>query len=440
MAIATDRWVDLDTGLVNRLIYSDRDIYERELERIFGRCWLFLAHDSMIPERGDYITNFMGEEQVIVIRDPHGKVRAFLNTCPHRGNKVCMFDKGHARSFTCGYHGWSFNTEGRLVGVPFFNEAYYGELDKERWGLTEVPQVSNYGGLLFGNWDAGTIPLDDYLGELRWYLDNLLLRDDLGGIEVLPGFQRYENIANWKVASDNFAGDHYHMYVTHAWLVRSRTFDLQDGEQGKQGWFEIALKPAHGLGGVYTDTQQFEADKTRAKKFGPEVEEWVEERRRRLLERLKNTPAKPYTFNHATCFPNLSILSGSAFEPRVLFLWHPKGPDRIEIWQWAVVERQTPTVMKHYLAREFSRRQAAGGPIAQDDYENFVRVTENTSTPRTRNMTFHFGMKVGHEGRFLGQETWDSEGLPGEVGPRFNEQNQRLFYGFWQHLMTGGSL
>lgn len=438
MAVATEKLVDLETGLVNRAIYSDPEIYQLELERVFGKCWLFLAHDTMLPKPGDYLVNYMGEENVIVCRDPSGKVRAFLNTCPHRGNKVCMFDRGHAVNFTCGYHGWSFSTEGRLTGVPFFNEAYYGELDKERWGLTEVPNVATYNGMIFGNWDPEAIPLDDYLGELRWYLDNLLLRDDLGGLEVLPGCQRYLNVANWKVASDNFAGDHYHMYYTHAWITRQRSTETREGPQGNQGWFEIALQPAHGLGGVYTNTFQYEADLAQAKQLGPEIEEWVTERYRRLQERLTGIAAKPYTFNHSTCFPNLSMLTGGAFQARGFYLWHPKGPDHIEIWQWAFVERDAPRLVKEIAARGFSRGQSAGGTVSQDDYENFVRVTENTMTPRTRGMTFHFGMKLGHEGRWVGQEDWDTAGLPGQVGPRFNEQNQRMFYGYWQHLMNGG--
>src|SRR5713226_1147341 len=97
----SSKLVDTETGLVSRAIFSDEEIYRHELERIFGRCWLFLGHETMIPKVGDYLTNYMGEDSIIIARDLQGKVRAFLNTCPHRGNKVCLFNKGNARTFTC---------------------------------------------------------------------------------------------------------------------------------------------------------------------------------------------------------------------------------------------------------------------------------------------------------------------------------------------------
>src|SRR5262245_22706657 len=91
---------DTERGLVGRAVFSDETIYRQELERIFARCWLFLGDESLIPNPGDFITSFMGEDSVIVVRDPHGRVRAFLNTCRHRGNRVCLFDRGNTNTFT----------------------------------------------------------------------------------------------------------------------------------------------------------------------------------------------------------------------------------------------------------------------------------------------------------------------------------------------------
>src|ERR671932_1571903 len=107
--------VDLTRGLVSRRIFSDEAIYERELERIFGRCWLFLAPESQVAKPGDFVTSYLGEDPVIVTRDPRGQVRAFLNSCRHRGNMVCLLDRGNAMAFTCGYHGWSYSVDGRLL-------------------------------------------------------------------------------------------------------------------------------------------------------------------------------------------------------------------------------------------------------------------------------------------------------------------------------------
>ena len=97
--------VDIKEGWVDRRIFCEQDIYEQELYRIFARSWLFVAHDSQIPNPGDFLTTTMGEDGVIVSRQKDGSVKVFLNSCPHRGNKVCFADAGNARRFTCNYHG-----------------------------------------------------------------------------------------------------------------------------------------------------------------------------------------------------------------------------------------------------------------------------------------------------------------------------------------------
>lgn len=188
--------------------------------------------------------------------------------------------------------------------------------------------------------------------------------------------------------------------------------------------------------GVYTSTAQYERDLARAQQFGHEVVEYVTERYQRLQERLRDTPAKPYGFSHSNCFPNWNWAWGSsAFHPRGCYLWHPKGPTRSEAWQWCFVERAAPRVIKEMAPVALSRSQAAAGFMGQDDFENFERVTENTATPFTKGRSFHYGMKLGYDGRWPGSEHWDTEGLPGLVGPRFTEQNQRLFYSYWAQLM-----
>jgi phenylpropionate dioxygenase-like ring-hydroxylating dioxygenase large terminal subunit len=106
-------------GLVSRKIFWNEDIYRLELERIFTRCWLYLGHESQLKAAGDYFTTYMGEDPVIVWRDKNGKVRAYLNSCRHRGMKVCRVDSGHANSLSCSFHGWTYNSEGELTVVPF---------------------------------------------------------------------------------------------------------------------------------------------------------------------------------------------------------------------------------------------------------------------------------------------------------------------------------
>ena len=118
MGIDVAGLVDTRAGLISRRIFIEPEIYERELERIFARCWLFLCHESQIPRPGDFLTTYMGEDPVLVMRDSDGRVGAFLNICRHRGNRLCRADAGNAATFTCAYHGWTYRDDGQLVGVP----------------------------------------------------------------------------------------------------------------------------------------------------------------------------------------------------------------------------------------------------------------------------------------------------------------------------------
>src|SRR5260370_35277996 len=107
MGIDVAGLVETRAGLISRRIFIEPEIYERELERIFARCWLFLCHESQIPRPGDFLTTYMGEDLVLVIRDSDGRAGVFLNICGHRGNRLCRADAGNAATFTCAYHGCS---------------------------------------------------------------------------------------------------------------------------------------------------------------------------------------------------------------------------------------------------------------------------------------------------------------------------------------------
>ena len=128
----------------------------------------------------------MGEDPVLVVRDSQGQVHAFLNVCRHRGNRLCRADAGNAERFTCAYHGWTYRNDGRLVGVPYVQEAYYGALEREQWGLIPVAQLDSYKGLLFATFDPDGAAVAGLSGEMAWYLDTFFDRRE-GGIEVIGG-------------------------------------------------------------------------------------------------------------------------------------------------------------------------------------------------------------------------------------------------------------
>ena len=165
--------VDLERGEVSREIFVNEEIYRREQEEIFSRAWLLVGHECQVPEPDDFVLSRMGEESVILTRDRQDELHVLLNTCRHRGMKVCRYDKGNTRVFTCPYHAWSYSTDGdlvsvtgELIGVPGYKRFYGGALDKQEWGLVQARMV-NYKGMIFATWDQDAPEFEEYLGRVQ---------------------------------------------------------------------------------------------------------------------------------------------------------------------------------------------------------------------------------------------------------------------------------
>jgi dibenzofuran dioxygenase subunit alpha len=199
--------VDAETGAVDPSIFTDWDVYKLELERIFDRSWLFVAHASEIPQQGDFVTRRMGSERVIVSRGTDAAIHVMLNACRHRLRPVCSEDAGRANQFTCPYHGWTYTATGELTGVPYF-DAYDG-FDMGANGLYHAPRVDSYGGLIFASWDEHAPPLIEYLGTLGWAYDMVLGRT--ASMEVIRPPARVTVPSNWKLGVGSLAGSAHHV-------------------------------------------------------------------------------------------------------------------------------------------------------------------------------------------------------------------------------------
>jgi phenylpropionate dioxygenase-like ring-hydroxylating dioxygenase large terminal subunit len=443
-----DKIVDQKSGLISNEVFSD-ELYQLELERVFGRCWLLLGHDSMLPGKNDYFTHYMGEDSVIVTRDSNDKIRAFLNKCPHRGNTVCLYDRGNAASFTCAYHGWTF-TDGELTGVPHARSSYREDFDMTKWGLKEVPRVENYGGLIFGCWDSEMMPLEEFLNDGKWYLDNFLLQEDMGGLEVLPGPQRYVMPTNWKLLAENFAGDDYHFISTHASVgqalsatqdqriavspgsIKEKTHDFSVVTGYRSG-------VPHGFLEVKSGDGPYNQDLRAVEMMDAESMEWLMERQRRLQERMKKFQAMPQSFHAGNIFPNFALIGvGTALYGKGLIMHHPRGPHKTEVWMWCAVEKSAPEAVKKRQNFVLMQRQAAAGMVAPDDHEIFERISETLHAPEGRKLPFHYAMAMGHDDDDPRPEEWaEFEKWPGHVIPQYSEITQREFYRYWCELMNG---
>src|SRR4051812_2484673 len=169
---------------ISRRIYGDPEIFQLERDRIFARTWCFIGHESEIAEPGDYVTRELAGEPIVLIRGEDGVVRAFLNSCRHRGMRVCRADRDRVRFLRCPYHGWAYNANGELVRA-FAEELYEAErLNKSELGLTPVGQVDSFHGMVFATWDPHAAPLEEFLGDMAWYFETLVGRS-AAGMEVV---------------------------------------------------------------------------------------------------------------------------------------------------------------------------------------------------------------------------------------------------------------
>ncbi|MBV9965931.1 MAG: Rieske (2Fe-2S) protein, partial [Alphaproteobacteria bacterium] len=161
-----NRLVDTENGIVSREIFVNDGIFSDELEKLFARAWLFVGHESQVPNPGDFFQSRMGGESVILTRDKQRQLHVFLNTCRHRGMKVCRYDEGSTPLFSCPYHNWSYALDGKLVGVPQHKDLY-PDLDRAQWSLIEVPKMVNYKGTIWASWDPEAPDFVTYLGDVK---------------------------------------------------------------------------------------------------------------------------------------------------------------------------------------------------------------------------------------------------------------------------------
>ncbi len=416
------RLVDPEKGLVDRKIFSDQTIYEMELEQIFARAWLFMCHDSQIPNPGDFFMTFMGEDRVIVVRDNDGKPQVLVNSCRHRGNAVCRAEEGHATSFMCTYHGWTYDLTGALVGVPGFKEVYHEELDKESWGLIKAGQVDTYQGFIFATMDAAAPPLPEYLGEVgRMSLDLTVAR---GNLRMSPGVQKYLIPCNWKLSTDN-VWDFYHAGLSHAssimvgWRASS---PARVGGMSNLNADHIVLLGdyGHALSGpvVTAETRRqavaISSVDIQSWRDAPDAEEKV-------------GPIGMKAQNHPNIFPNMWLTTPGDGQ---VCLRMPKGPGSCEIWWFTLTNDDHPEDTRVAQVKRAVHHFGPAGMFEQDDGENWGQSTRGMSGVITSRYPVNYSMGIGH-----GEMITDELG-PKRVETNVNEHAQLWHYRNWADWMA----
>ncbi|SAL87431.1 ring hydroxylating dioxygenase, alpha subunit [Caballeronia arvi] len=198
-----------------RDIFTNTDLYELEMKHIFESNWVYLAHESQVPNNNDYYTTWIGRQPVVITRDKTGELHAVINACAHKGAMLCRRKHGNKGSFTCPFHGWTFSNAGKLLKVKDEKTTEYPvQFNKQgSHDLKKVARFQNYRGFLFGSLSEDVLPLEDYLGETKVIIDQIVSQAP-DGLEVLRGNSSYIYEGNWKMQMENGC-DGYHVSTVH---------------------------------------------------------------------------------------------------------------------------------------------------------------------------------------------------------------------------------
>jgi phenylpropionate dioxygenase-like ring-hydroxylating dioxygenase large terminal subunit len=428
--------VSLERGEIDRAIFSDADLFELEMDLIFGRGWLFLCHESQIRKPGDFFESVMGRDNVLVVRQKEGSIKALLNTCPHRGNAVCRAEEGNTKNFMCTYHGWTFDLAGNLVGVPGLTEYYRNELNLAAHGMRAVTQVDSYKGFIFGTHDESAPPLHEYLSETgRHGLDLLALQGD---IEVVPGIQKFVIPCNWKFAVDNVL-DWYHAQITHLSAITSGAM----GPPPSEFLAEAGVRTPDGervdvVGAASDDRRDSMVfldhyGHTQASplieefaRFTPGVTEMMAWRQLpHAQEALGSAGAR--IVGHTSVFPTLWV-SGPSNQ---VSLRIPRGVDETEIWWFTFVGKDWPDEIRQAVVFMGNHIFGPAGILEQEDGENWVQSTIQTRGLGSRRVPQLLKMNLGH-----GEVIRDGQSPP-RIECTTSEHGQLWTYHAWQHWITG---
>jgi len=438
MVIKNMNWIDTKNGFIDRSIFVDEEIYQQEMEQVFARSWLFVGHESQIPNAGDFIQTTMGEDPVVVTRAADRSIHVLLNSCRHRGNSVTRANLGNCTSFMCAYHGWTYDLKGELIAIPGFKELYHEDLDMKEWGLISCPNVESFHGLIFANWDTAAPTLLEYMGEYAWFLETRV-NPTGNGSELNGGIFKWTMDHNWKFAAENFVGDGYHAAISHksATMVGHRGLNVGGGLQIQQtndlarfqrqaspNTFRMATKYGHGAGLQLRDN---DAPAVGLDDTGP-LAEYSRERYEKLVQLQGKNRAKLSGFN--AMFPNFSINSSAD----QIHVWHPRGPRETESWVYVLVDRGAPQDVKLQLAREAARHFGPSGLFEQDDSDNWRLSTTGARSTIGRRYPLHYNMGLRYN-------DWmePKEDLPLRRMGTSGDTNQLNFYRHWQELMQGKS-
>ena len=411
-------------GEIHSALYTDPAIFELEIERIFHRSWVYIGHESEVPNGGDYRLRSIGRQPVMMVRGADGVVRVLMNRCRHRGAIVCETESGNEKIFRCWFHGWTYDTTGRLMSISL-PDGYGEDFDMKAHSLSPAPRVGNYRGFMFASIGTDGPSLTEYLGEASKMIDLLIDSSPTREIEVDAGCNKTVYNGNWKMVGM----DGYHPNFVHASAVEmwQRKADTGMGATHRSNPFgnktsTVTRSLGHGHAMLDLRKQRLEHYEDyepflRSLPGGPEFIDAIiardgEDAGRRLIASAGDP--------HVGIFPNMQIIHNQV---RIIT---PLAPGKTEVFMFPVLLKGvSPQINAQRLRQHesFYGPASAGSP---DDAEIFERTQRGMMAQVDPWLDISRGIH---------REYVDTDGTI--VGHATDEVPQREQIRQWLKMMTG---
>lgn len=392
--------------------YRDEDVFDAELHSIFYSTWIYLGHETEIPEKNDYKTAWIGRQPVILARGEDGVLHCFRNVCTHRGATLCREAYGNTGAFVCPYHAWSFRTSGELSATPA-PDRYPATFRPSDRNLRRIARLESYEGLVFGSLDAGVPALRDFLGEARRHVDLWLGRCAGGRYRIARAAHKYSYRGNWKFQAEN-AIDGYHAAFVH----QSAFGALRKFEGAFPNRSYLAAKNMGRTRGLPGGHATLEAGAVLESGFTTPADRQAY---RDALVRLNGEEGarEVLTNRHLLIFPSLILMDGNI---RVI---QPVARDYTEVYSYPALIDGVPESVVSGRLRDVQMRIGTAGMLNPDDVEVFAGIQNGLNGPGEEFIVLSRG---------LGME----EVLPsGERIGAFNDETpQRAFWRQWRAMIA----
>ena len=417
---------------VNRAIYTEDEIFEEEMARIFEHSWLYLCHESQVAEHGEYYATHIGRQPVFVIRRKDGGIGGFLNACAHRGAILTRRRRGRARTLACRFHGWCFDTEGRCTHIKNEKVGFPDGGARERYGLTPLPRIANYKGFVFGALHGDAGELEDHLGQAAPFID-LMAEQSPDGMEVVAGHQTYLIRGNWKLQAENGV-DGYHVGTVHrvfAAAVAKRESLAGDtggvatdagriAGQGRNGCYDLG--GGHNLVWVERGKPELAplyGSLAKLREMYDEAKiDWMLRRGRNLM-----------------VFPNLLLLDQASTHIRV---FRPLAKDRTEVRVYCIAPRGESRDARAQRLRKFEDFFMVTGMATPDDLAALEDIQFGARATGAR----WTDMERGITERLAGADKFAADLGATPATSAASWDHETLYHGFfrrWAAMMDGGA-